>query len=214
MKLLIFDLDGTIIDSSHDLLDAVNYALTANNLPMVSYDFLKIHIGEPLHVVFNLAHKEFGIESCDRMIQNLIDAFIFYSKDHLTDKSSCFDGLIEFLQKRNDCIKVIGTTKPSFTAAKIARMMKFDKYFDGIFGSEDIPPKPDPAIIYKALERCKISSDDAVMIGDTDKDILAGKAAGIKTCLVLYGFGDKDKALSHKPDYIISHPRELETLIY
>lgn len=207
IKLLIFDLDGTIIDSSHDLLNAVNFALEKNVGISVSYNFLKLHIGEPLEKVFSFALIENDINNSTENIPKLIYDFIEYSKIHLVDNSLIFEGLEEFLGRNGRQLQVIATTKPSSTAKRIAQLMNFEKYFDGIFGSENLSPKPDPAIIKKILIHYSISPKEALMIGDTDKDILAGKKAGVNTCLALYGFGDKDKALSLKPDFVVNHPK-------
>jgi len=213
MKLLIFDLDGTIIDSSEDLLNAVNFALENRGFHSISYEFLKLHIGEPLEKVFCFAINKNNLSMEDGILFQLRKDFVSYSKKHLIDNSKIFDGLENFLRKEKSQLQVIATTKPTYIAKKIAHLMGFEKYFQRIFGCEKLPPKPDPSLINHILKYFSLKPEEALMIGDTDKDLLAGKLAGVKTCLALYGFGDKVKSLSLRPDYVINSPEELNLLI-
>jgi phosphoglycolate phosphatase len=207
---LIFDLDGTLIDSAPDVHFSVNCALKEMGKPEIGYQDIKRAIGpgqdEFLSVVFPNGKKS--------DIYRFISIFRKYYWEHCLDQTVLFPGIQTLLSDLKDTQFAIASNKPKTFVEKIAAGLNILSDFRCVVGSEDVEHvKPDPEMIVKALELCKCEPNRALLIGDTDRDIMAGKAAGVRVCGVKYGYGEIRGIEMQKPNFLIDRAEELLDIV-
>ncbi|HDZ11223.1 MAG TPA: HAD family hydrolase, partial [Bacteroidetes bacterium] len=145
--------------------------------------------------------------------QDLFDEFIRLFRQcymaHLTDRTRPFRGVRDTLKRMRDIdlILAVATNKPRRFTVKLLKDLNLLDYFTHILTPEDVPHrKPAPDIILKALEITGTPASETLFIGDTDNDILSGKAAGVWTCGVTYGYGPVELLKKLKPDFLVDRP--------
>jgi len=200
VDLIIFDLDGTLVDSRMDIASAVNQGILAVGGQARAYEDIFPLIGRPLVKMFLALLPEKLRPSAERAAE----AYRHYYYDHCTDTSVLYPGVIECLEGLSSVPLAIATTKMTFMAVKVAQELKITHYFKLIQGSDGIPFKPDPAILIMVSEQLKKRADKSWMVGDTVYDIQAGKAAGMHTCAVTYGIGSFEDIQVQGPDLILT----------
>jgi len=211
IKTIIFDLDGTLIDSEGDLARAVNHALKAIGEPRQPQARITSFIGNGLRfLLINVLGP--GKEN---LFPQARVAFNEYYLAHCTDKTKLYPGVLDFLKKYSPKLKMaIVTNKPQVFAEKIAEDLGIDRYFSLISGGDSFPKgKPHPQPLLEALAKMGGKPETSLMVGDGPQDLEAGKAAGIKTCVVRYGFGFKESLIELIPDFVIDQFKELENIV-
>ena len=208
IKLLIFDLDGTLINSIEDLALAANYALEKNGFPIHDTDKYYYFVGNGIQKLIERAVPE----NTDKdVIIKVKNDFSDYYNLHYIDKTKPYDGITTLIEdlKNKDVKTAVASNKPDvFTKIIVSHF--FENSFDFVQGQkEDIPKKPSPEIVYSILNELKISKDDAVFVGDSDVDIFTAKNSGIKSIGCLWGFRTKEELQNAGADYIIAHPNEI-----
>ena len=209
VSLLIFDLDGTLIDSKRDIANCVHWTLRDLNLPQVSDEVIYSFVGNGVRP---LILKSVGEESAAEL-QQALKIFRDYYTAHLLDNTILFEGALEILQHFGDKKKAICTNKPQYFTEPILTGLKLDTHFDAVMGSDNgFPKKPDPAVIHHLLKQFGCLPNQAVLIGDSKVDIETGKNAGILTCGVTYGFRPPEEIREAQPDFVISRLSDLSSL--
>ena len=193
MKTLIFDLDGTILDTLVDLKNAVNRGLKFRNLPEKSLNFVRKAIGNGTKVLIERC-TPCDISEEERQI--VFDTFKAYYFKHFSDYTKPYPGIKEMLQKlkeRNDIrLAVVSNKDDDLTKQLIEE--QFPHTFDIIQGSYfDKPKKPDPYLINKILNEYNIDKKDCLYIGDTNVDKESAVNAGLQYLLVNYGYRTKEE---------------------
>lgn len=217
--LVIFDLDGTVIESDGNLLACINYALENAGFHSISRERLQPLIGHPLDYVFRILIKENGKLPDNREIEDLEKDFKLYSDANLIEDTVIYEGIPEILSmlKNEKILKAIGTTKPSDKAVEILEALYLREEFDHIQGTDGFQYKPSPDIIYavqKHFQEKGYILTHTFMVGDTMLDIDAGKNAGVTTILVNYGFNMYNgEAGLLKADFLASSPAEIYRFI-
>lgn len=205
IKLIIFDLDGTLVDSSIDITNAINYALEPYGIkPLTVKETIKL-VGEG---ITRLMEKL--IESRRSEIRNdinkevLAKRFLEHYSSHLIDNTNVYPKVRETLEGLKEYKKAVISNKRESLSIKILNDLDLLKYFDLVLGSDSTPEKkPSPVPIRRVMERLHISEKESVVIvGDSNFDIEAGRAAGIKTIAVTYGY--RPLELLKNADYIIN----------
>jgi phosphoglycolate phosphatase len=207
---LIFDLDGTLIDSASDVHFSVNCALKEMGTSPIDYEEIKRAIGPGqdgfLKVVLPDGQKS--------DIHRFISIFRKYYWEHCLDQTVLFPGIQIVLSDLKDTQFAIASNKPKAFVERITVGLNILDRFSCVVGPEDVEHvKPDPEMIVKVLELCGCKSDRALLIGDTDRDIMAGKAAGVRVCGVKYGYGDIHEIGIQKPDFLIDRAEELLDIV-
>ncbi len=187
VDLFIFDLDGTLADSKDDIKAAINHALKSFGMKTLTDAEIREVVGNGITRLFkNMTGKS------EEEKYETIRTYIEYLESHLLDTTAPFPGVIETLSsiaKR----KAVVTNKLVRMAERVVTALGMADHIDLIVGSDSTPRmKPDPAPIHLALERLEVSPERTVMVGDTVDDILSAKAAGVISCGVSYGFGQRE----------------------
>lgn len=215
-KLVIFDLDGTLVNTLDDMTNAANRTLVYFGMPEVSKNHVKYAIGSGIDNFFN--------ELTDKQI-NIKKAGVQFAKNYLknlTRKSRLYSGIIDVLQalKRKKTILYVVTNKPQVFSEKVLKNLRIKKYFKKIIGAKGSAKagekerlKPSPYYIKKILKKEKIKPGEALIIGDSKTDVLAAKNAKTVSCAVLYGFRKYEELKKYHPDFFIKKPMEILKII-
>lgn len=209
-SLLIFDLDGTLVDTRLDLATAVNHALQQLGRPPLPLAVLTGFVGDGARTLVARALGNPEIND----LETALRFFRAYYAEHLVDHSRLYDGVLETLQHFRHKKKALLSNKPQeFTEPLLARL-DLSKFFDVIVGARpDLKLKPDPQPVHFILDQLGVPGAGALIIGDGENDVLAGKAAGITTCAVTYGIRPAEKLLPLQPDFVIHNFSELKALM-
>ena len=206
VDLIVFDLDGTLADTGADLADAVNFTRSRFDLPPLAPPRIHAHVG--LGVEHLLRHT-LPIKSAEQF-NDVIGVFTPYYEAHLLDKTVLYPGAREVLQAYRDKRRVVATNKILRFAEAVVSGLGVRDCFDLVLGADSAADKkPHPALILRALERFQVAASNALMVGDGDTDIEAGKRAGVITCGVTYGLANKDDLVAAKPDFLIDDLAQL-----
>ncbi|WP_346916041.1 pyrophosphatase PpaX [Clostridium sp.] len=208
IKAILFDLDGTIIDTNELILTSFNYVL--NN-------YLGLNIrNEEIVETFGIPLKDVMDHYAKERAEELVDEYIRYSLESHDKYIKSYNHVEEGLLKlKNKGFKLaIVTSKRRGTALRGLNCFDLEKYFDVIITPEDSKKhKPDGEPVLKACEVLKVKPEETIMVGDSHNDILCGKNAGSKTCLVNYTALNVEKIKTHNPDFIIDKIEDLIELI-
>ena len=204
--LIVFDLDGTLIDSKMDITASVNFTLESLALKPLPAATVTSFIGKG---VKNLLMQSLG-EGAQDKFGSAIKVFRRHYNEHCLDRTVLFPRVKETLKHLHGLSKAIVTNKPGMFTGPILKGLGIETFFDFVLGGDEVPKKkPNPDPIFILLERFQMKPDRVLMIGDSPLDIQMGKAAQIQTCAVTYGYGNKGDLISEKPDFIIDNFFEL-----
>ncbi|MGH7451589.1 MAG: HAD family hydrolase [bacterium] len=208
--LLIFDLDGTLVDTRRDLANAVNQALRQLGKDEIDLDTITGYVGDGVR---KLLERAIG-NAAETELEIARRHFRSYYHEHIADFSQPYPGVREVLEHFAHKQKTVLTNKPQeFTEALLQRLDMRRHFAMVVGGQPHLKLKPDPEAVFKILYRFNLSASRALIIGDGENDILVGKAAKIVTCAVAYGFRPVEKLRALQPDFVIEAPAELMDLI-
>lgn len=206
LETIIFDLDGTLIDSRCDILKAMNLTLKEIGLPEITMEQAKKGIGP-------------GAESFAKAmlppghyydLTRLLEIYRGYYSQHLLDQTRPYPGIYEVIEGLSGLNLAVASNKPRQSGEKILEKLGLSGFFKMIIGPEDvINLKPHPEMILKVLSSLGSPPEKSMVIGDTENDILAGRAASVITCAVTYGYAAKDVLLEAGPDFIVDEPGQI-----
>lgn len=200
----LFDLDGTLLDSAHDICGAVRQVLSETHQAAVPFEFLKGYIGRHLLDLFGDLFPEYSPERIDSMIQEY--RRIYPARGH--QLTSVYPGVLEALSVLGGR-KGTATTKGTPTTRAVLEQFGLIRFFDHVQGTDGIPCKPAPDVLLTSLRALGAEPADCLMVGDSAADMEAGRRAGVKICAVRYGYGKRDDLAKWEPDYWVSDLREL-----
>ena len=209
VDLIIFDLDGTLVDSKEDIVNAVNFTLRKLGLNEKQFDEIVSYIGTGVE---SLIRKAIGDKNRD-LLDKGISIFEDYYKKHSATKSKLYPHVEDVLKQFRDKQMFVVTNRKRDMALVTLNSLEITKFFKDIIGGDDVSClKPSACSLDKALKYNK-NGKRSMIVGDMDLDILSGKRAGILTCAVTYGIGKKEDILKAEPDYIIDDIGQLKDII-
>jgi len=202
LELYIFDLDGTLLDSGKDIALAANYAFGKLNLKTFSEEEIISKVGYGAKKLIEELILEYPQEIKDKTLEYFKE--FYYSNPVIY--SSLYEGAEETLKKLKELSKKVAVVTNKYEALSVEILKKLNviDYIDLVAGADTTSEKkPHPLPVFYTLEKLKSDKDKSIIIGDSETDVLTGKNAGIKTALVLQGYGNKELALSLNPDYVL-----------
>ena len=209
IDLVVFDLDGTLVDSREDIARAVNQGIVSVGGRMRPSEDIIPHIGRPLvEILAELLAPDLRDEA-----GKAAEFYREYFFDHCADNSRLYPGVADCLEELKDLARAVATTKMTFMALKVLQEMGIAPYFDLVQGSDGMPHKPDPAVLMRVLDRLGKKARRSWIVGDTVYDIQAGKAAGMRTCAVTYGIGPVGVLERAGPDLLLDTLADLPVRI-
>lgn len=211
LRNLIFDVDGTLLDSRRDIAAAQLYVIRKLGITHLTPEDIYPHIGKPLSEIFSILLPP----ELHGRISRAKETYVTYYRAHALDTTDLFPGVREtlaFLAEQGIRLAV-ATTKSTMTTVRVLAHFGVAPYFAHMQGSDDMPFKPDPFIINKILTEQQWERGETMMVGDTAADVLAGRNAGIRTCGVTYGALSRDELEQFQPDVLVDTFEELRTLI-
>jgi phosphoglycolate phosphatase len=210
VQALLFDLDGTLIDSSQDIADSVNHALRTLGLPAKSKAEVERFVGDGVRT---LLARALGSDT-DPRIGAASESFRAHYSVHCADRTVLYPGVEETLEFFKDKKKAVVSNKPYEMVLKTLRHFGIEHHFGAVLGAESTARrKPDPEPLLKALETLSVPGSQALMVGDGTTDMLAGKAAGTRTCAVTYGYRGRSELSECGPDFFADRILDLKTLV-
>ncbi len=209
---IIFDLDGTLLNTLEDLRDSVNFALGKQNFPLRTLPEIRSFVGNGIRLLMERSVPE---NTTPEIFEACFNDFCDYYKIHMEDKTAPYEHINDMLKniKAEGFKTAIVTNKADFAAQDLCKRM-FGDTIDLVVGStDDRPNKPAPDGVYYALESLGSKLENTVFVGDADTDILTANNAGLESIGVLWGFRDRKVIEKEGAKYIVSTVKELEKLL-
>ncbi len=213
--LLVFDLDGTLIDSRRDLANCINAMLRHLDRPELPEDVIGSYVGDGAPM---LVRRSLGDPDDDALFRAGLDYFLDYYREHKLDHTHLYPGISDALAAIRDPRNggsperhnlAILTNKPVVPARAIVQALGIQQFFAQVYGGNSFPTKkPDPLGIRTLMREFHAQPHQTLVIGDSDIDTLTGRNVGAWTCGVRYGF-DPSRLEKAPPDVLIDHPDEL-----
>lgn len=205
--LVIFDLDGTLIDTAPDLIDSLNHTIAPAGLAPMTLDDLHHLVGQGARVMIKRAFELRKVKLDEADAEVLFNNFVDHYRQNMPGKSRPFPGVVECLERLAAAGMTIAicTNKSEPLAIPLIEELGLTSHFATITGGDTFPVrKPDAAHIFGTIEKAGGTKDNAVMVGDSVNDILAAKNAGVPSIGVDFGYSDVPIA-DLSPSTVISH---------
>jgi pyrophosphatase PpaX len=209
-RAVLFDLDGTLIDSVRLILDSYHHTLAAHGLPARSDQHWLEGMGTPLRAQF----REWS-DNPDQL-EAMVLTYREYNLRHHDDRVAAYPGVSEMFQslRRRGTRTALVTSKNREGALRGLRVTGLDIAIDVVVGADDVTrAKPDPEPVERALTLLGVEAGDTVFVGDSRHDIESGRSAGVATAAALWGPFDREHLGSAKPDHWLERPMDLLALM-
>jgi len=212
IKGIIFDMDGTILNTIEDIKISVNHAMRHFNLKEKTLQEVKDGVGSgAINLIEDIVPKGTSKEDIFKIYRVYQDHYDKHSNDH----TGPYPGILDLLKHLKDAgYKLAVVSNKLEYLVQELNHQTFKDYFDVSIGeTKDIPIKPAPDMLYKALNLLNLSKDEVLFIGDSDVDMMTATNANIKSVGVTWGYRSKEVLLKHKASYIINQANELIKII-
>lgn len=210
IHLVVFDLDGTLVDSKQDLALSVNAMREKMGLAPLPFELIASYVG---HGVTALVTRALGDLAREENVQKGLAYFLEYYRLHMLDNTRMYPGVPEALEGLTNRALAVLTNKPVRFSREMLERLGIAQKFAYIYGGNSFPQKkPDPVGLHRLMADVRVIPRQTLMVGDSDTDVLTGRNAGVWTCGVTYGFGAPSlrEAL---PDVLLNDLRELPPLL-
>jgi len=205
-EVLLFDFDGTLIDSKVDIATAVNLTLGDLGLPLRSVEEIFSFVGDGVKRLLRLSVGEDNPDQYDKALE----VFRGHYLEHCVQTTRWYPGIWEVLQHYKDRRKVIVTNKSLEYTLAIVDGLQARDLFQHVEAPRDTAElKPEPVMLKRALAVLGADIKHTVMIGDSTNDVRAAQAAGIRACAVGYGYGNRERVAALQPDFYCETPHDL-----
>lgn len=191
IQALIFDLDGTLIDSAPDLRTACNKVLSKHGRRDITMEETTQFIGNGAAKLIERAFRATGDEVDAETVQSLMKEFLAFYDGHEADETTPYEGVMETLAelKAQNYRMALCTNKPTQPTHNLLSVLGMEEFFELVIGGDKLSSKkPNPEMIHWVLEQMKVEPSQAIMIGDSPNDVQGARNAGIKNIAVSYGY--------------------------
>jgi len=218
VRLLVFDLDGTLIDSRLDLIHSVNAMLRHIGRPELDGDIIASYVGDGAPALVRRALGDTDTDD-EALFRAAMEYFLVYYRVHKLDHTTVYEGIPEVLARLADSSNgpprqmAVLSNKPVNPSRLIVQALGLGDFFVRVYGGNSFTTKkPDPLGVQTILQETGVAANESLMIGDSSVDVLTGRNAGLWTCGVTYGFAPHSLE-EVPPDVLIENPRELGELL-
>lgn len=215
-KLLIFDLDGTLVDSRDDLANSINAMLRHFHKNELPHEVIASYIGDGAPM---LVRRALGDPDDESFVQDALLYFMAWYREHKLDHTYVYEGIMESLEailksREGQALKMaVLSNKPVGPSRAIVDALGLGPYFFQVYGGNSFhTKKPDPAGVQALLEEAAAFPEETIMVGDSNIDILTARNAGIYSVGVTYGLAPHTLQ-DAPPDVLIDHPQELALVL-
>lgn len=208
MRLVIFDLDGTLVDSTLDLANSVNAAREHMGLPALPVETVAGYVGNGAPV---LIRRAMGPEAAEHEVEQALSYFLSYYRAHMLDHTRPYPGVIEALEalEAQQVRMAVLTNKPVRFSRDLIAGLGMERFFFQVYGGNSFPEKkPHPMGIHALMEEAGAGAAQTWMVGDSAIDVLTARNAGVKSCGVSYGISP-ESLREQPPDILIDSLLEL-----
>lgn len=203
---LVFDLDGTLVDTFTDLAASINHLREGAGRPPLSLEEVKGNVGMG---VTNLVRTSLDL-SDPAPVRTAVDDFLLHYSSHMLDSTVPYPGVEGGLERLHGLPMAVLSNKPQAQTRGIVTDLRLVRHFAYVFGGDSFPAmKPDPAALKGTLKALGASPERTLMVGDSPVDRDAARAAGVRIALVTTGLVNRDQALALHPDLVIDDLLEL-----
>lgn len=215
IRAMIFDLDGTLLDTLEDLANACNYALKVCGFKTHdTYEYISFVGNGRYKLIERIVPKEY--KNNEDIINKVLELFDQYYGEHMIDMTKPYEGIYKMLEELNkkDIKLAVVSNKPHEFAKDVVKKY-FEDTFEITYGQRlNHPIKPDPKTVFEVMELLKVDKSECIYVGDSDVDVHTAKNAGIKSVGVAWGFRGAGELREAGADYIIEKPIELVDLVF
>ncbi|MCI0557834.1 MAG: HAD-IA family hydrolase [Nitrososphaera sp.] len=208
-RLIVYDLDGTLVDTLEDIAEAANHTLKALHVPELSYDQIRRYVGRGLRTLV----KDCLNTEDEQRIDAGMKIYRAYYGRHMLDHSRLYantDEVLAYFSRRRQAVL---TNKPNpYSRQMLEKFGIADCFVEIIAGDSGYPKKPDPAALLALMDRQRSLPKDTLLIGDSPIDVETGRGAGVCTVGVAHGLSDEEDVRLSKPDVLVKNFKELLTL--
>jgi len=210
-QVLLFDLDGVLIDSGDDLTASLNHTLGQDSLPALSRSQVLEILGDGAPVMVERAYRLSDVP----MPEDALSRYRAHYRQHCLDATRLYPGIFELLERlAPERVLAVATNKPTVFAEQVVEGLGLGRFVRVVVGPERAGcRKPDPEFVEQTLRLLGRSAKEAVMIGDSPTDIEAGRLAGASTIAVLWGYRSREQLVASRPDAMVDTVEELERLL-
>lgn len=213
-KHIIFDLDGTILNTLEDLAAATNWVCTQHGWPVHEVEEFKYFVGNGASKLLERVVPD-GVELTDQLHQQLLEEFTQRYNAHKEDKTTVYAGMPQALKRLKEAGLTLAvlSNKPHGAAFPVV-----ERYYPGIFHAvqgaiDGLPVKPDPTLLHRLMGELGATQADTLFVGDSNVDIRTAKNGGLTGCGVLWGFRTRAELEAEGADFIVETPEKLVELI-
>ncbi|GAA0198298.1 phosphoglycolate phosphatase [Kangiella japonica] len=211
---VLFDLDGTLLDTAPDMALALNIQRELHDLPPLPYSEIRPYVS---HGALAMLRIGFAIGTDDQNFQGMREQYLQIYSENIAVKTRLFDGLENVLQtlEERSIIWGVATNKPEFLTQPLLTQLKLDRRASTVISGDTIEPrKPNPTPLFAACKEAGLIPSQCIYVGDAERDIAAGRGAGMKTVLANWGYiTPEDNTQSWGADVIFESPKELLELL-
>jgi phosphoglycolate phosphatase len=209
IRLVIFDLDGTLIDSIADITNALNHALRPYSTKILASEEVAGMVGEGAK---KLVQKVMAKYNLVLDVEEVVKSYNDNYSACLTDNTTIYAGVMEALEDLKDYRKALVSNKSEAFSRRILKGFGLEKYFDMVVCADTLPErKPSPVPILHVMTALGVRPEDALIVGDSEVDILAGKASYVKTVAVTHGYGRP--GFQEDADFVITTLSQLKDVV-
>ena len=213
IKAVIWDMDGTLLNTLDDLAASTNAALAANGLPARTTDEVRRFVGNGVHKLIERAVPELGAQH--PKFQQTLDAFVSHYGEHSKDHTRPYEGIMEVLDDlaKKGIRHAIVSNKVDFAVKALSKEYFGDRMVSAVGDDPSRAKKPAPDSVWEAMRQMGVTAEEAVYIGDSDVDVITARNAGIPCIAVTWGFRSEECLLEAGAQHVARKPEEIAEIV-